>query len=155
MCNLIIFEAQLMNFCRDERLVKKSGQEAKIINSKYKILVVEDNPVNSKIVIGMLTNMGYSVVSASDGFQAIDAFKKSAFDLILMDIHMPLCNGLDATKEIRKIEEEKGTHVPIIAVTASVADEFICAQAGMDGKKIRVELMLKYVRFCAKTNFKV
>jgi CheY-like chemotaxis protein len=80
---------------------------------------------------------------ASDGFQAIEAFKKTKYSLILMDIHMPLCNGLEATKEIRRLEAETGEHSIIIAVTASVADEAVCAQAGMDGKR----------NFCIFLNF--
>jgi len=80
----------------------------------------------------MLINMGFQVDAAVDGFQAIEAFKKKKYNLILMDVHMPVCNGLDATKAIRDIERELGGHIPIVAVTASVADESICEQAGMD-----------------------
>ena len=63
--------------------------------------------------------------------QAVEAFKKNKYDVILMDLHMPVCNGLDATRQIRVLEGGN-SRIPIIAVTASVADEPICSQAGMD-----------------------
>jgi CheY-like chemotaxis protein len=77
--------------------------------------------------------LGYIVDAATDGLQAIEAFQKTKYHLILMDVHMPVCNGLDATKRIREIEKDTGGHIPIIAVTASVADEKVCEEAGMDG----------------------
>lgn len=112
--------------------VEKKAKVGEIDPKNCTILVVEDNFVNQKIIVRMLANLGFKVDAANDGFQAIEAYKKSKYQLILMDVHMPNCNGLDATKAIREIEKDTGGHTPIIAVTASVADEMVCEQAGMD-----------------------
>ena len=70
--------------------------------------------------------------SADNGLKAIESVENTQYDAVLMDVHMPGCNGLEATSRIRKNEVKSKTHVPIIAVTASVADEIACAKAGMD-----------------------
>jgi CheY-like chemotaxis protein len=88
--------------------------------------------VNQKIMVKMLERLGYQVSAANDGFQAVEAAKANRFDIILMDVHMPACSGLEATIAIREFEREQNIHTPIIAVTASVADELSCLNAGMD-----------------------
>ena len=83
-------------------------------------------------MVKMLDRLGYEVKAANDGFQAIEAAKSNRFDIILMDVHMPTCSGLEATVAIREYERDLNIHTPIIAVTASVADELSCINAGMD-----------------------
>ncbi|MCP3940360.1 MAG: response regulator [Desulfobacteraceae bacterium] len=100
-----------------------------------RILLVEDNIVNQKVILCMLSKDGYDVVTADNGAQSIEMFEKDHFDLILMDIQMPVMGGLDATKKIRTLEKDKKTaHVPIVALTANAmkGDRQICLAAGMD-----------------------
>lgn len=100
-----------------------------------KILLAEDNIINQKLALRMLEKLGHSVALANDGRQAIDQWEQSSFDLIFMDVQMPEIDGLDATREIRKREEQKGAHVPIIAMTAHATTGYqeFCLQSGMDG----------------------
>jgi two-component system, sensor histidine kinase and response regulator len=99
-----------------------------------RILVAEDNLVNQKVLGRLLEKLGHSAVLTSDGEEALDAFEREAFDLILMDIQMPGMNGYDAARAIRARERNTGAHVPIIAVTAHAmkGDRELCLDAGMD-----------------------
>lgn len=128
------------------------------MTQKYsiRILVVEDNPVNQKLALTILTKGGYQVEFANNGLEAIEKFTASPkeFDLILMDIQMPIMDGLEATRIIRG----KGfDSVPIIALTthAFKSDRARCMEAGMNdhiAKPIQREdlyfLIAKYVRNC-------
>ena len=100
-----------------------------------KILVVEDNPVNQQVALGILQIHGYDVTLAGNGREALDAHAQAAFDLILMDCHMPEMDGFAATKQIRERERSSiGKRVPIIALTANAMaqDREDCLAAGMD-----------------------
>jgi len=100
-----------------------------------RVLVVEDNPVNQKLLDLMLRQFGYEAVFAENGEQGVARFQQESFDLILMDIQMPVMDGFAATERIRGIEKEQGlSRVPIIAVTAHVLDGYRekCLEAGMD-----------------------
>ncbi|WP_423127751.1 response regulator [Gaoshiqia sp. Z1-71] len=85
------------------------------------ILLAEDNIINQKVSALTIRKLGHQVQLASNGITAVKLFVKNSFDLILMDIQMPGMNGLDATREIRRIENEKGVTdpIPIIAMTAN------------------------------------
>ncbi|ABZ84181.1 sensor histidine kinase, putative [Heliomicrobium modesticaldum Ice1] len=98
------------------------------------VLVVEDNPVNQKLVTALLRKMGLSVRLASSGFEAIDALGEEEYALILMDCQLPDLNGFETTQVIRDSEAETGQHIPIIAMTAlsMQGDREKCLQAGMD-----------------------
>ncbi|SFD98779.1 hybrid sensor histidine kinase/response regulator [Thermophagus xiamenensis] len=121
-------------------------QKSKPINSSSsyqnkKILLVEDNPINQKITEKMLARLGLTAIISSNGEEAINLIleKKENFDLILMDIQMPVLNGLDATKALRK----SGISTPIIAMTANVlkGDKEKCLDAGMNdyiGKPVKL-----------------
>ena len=125
-------------------LSKDSTEEKKgILITKYSIresqkrlniLIVEDNIINQKVAAHILQKFGNSVFLANNGIEAIQALKKKEFDLILMDIQMPKMDGLEATKKIRKKEENTGKHIPIIALTAHAmqGDKERCLDAGMD-----------------------
>ena len=97
------------------------------------ILLVEDHPVNQKLAVTLLTKWGHTVVLAQNGQEAVDLFSGQSWDLILMDMQMPVMNGLEATRIIRA-KEQAGQHVPIIAMTANAmdADRVACLEAGMD-----------------------
>jgi len=102
------------------------------LNQKYhgfKLLLVEDNEINQEIAKAILEDMGFSVDIANNGKEGVNAFNAKEFDLIFMDIRMPVMDGIEATREIRRIECEKaktGTepvHIPIVAMTANVMEE--------------------------------
>jgi len=97
------------------------------------VLLAEDNPVNQLVAITMLKKWGHAVVTAENGQQALDLFFQHPWDLVLMDIQMPLMGGLEATQLIRS-REPAGTRTPIIAMTANAmaSDRLICLEAGMD-----------------------
>lgn len=98
------------------------------------ILLAEDNKVNQRLAHRLLERIGYESIIVENGQEALDILKEQTFDLILMDIQMPILNGLDATRQIRKNEKETNQHMPIIALTAHALkeDRQRCLDAGMD-----------------------
>jgi len=99
------------------------------------ILVVEDYPVNRQVAFMHLTKAGYRVEMAENGKQAVAAAESKTYDMILMDLQMPVMDGIEATRVIRRRESAEGKHTPIIALTAHAVKEFMeeCSAAGMDG----------------------
>jgi CheY-like chemotaxis protein len=99
-----------------------------------RILLVEDNEVNRMIAIRLLEKRGHRVVAVENGALAVDLTSTEQFDLVLMDIQMPVMDGLTATTEIRSRERDRGGHLPIVAVTAHALDQDRqrCLAAGMD-----------------------
>jgi CheY-like chemotaxis protein len=97
------------------------------------LLVVEDNEVNQLVVFGMLKRLGYSYELAADGVQALDRLARSRYRGVLMDVHLPLLDGLEVTRRFRMLEDE-AAHLPIIALTANAhsSDRDECLGAGMD-----------------------
>ena len=127
------------------------------INSLYSsnILLVEDNITNQEIVLGLLENSGINIDVANNGVEAVDMFKENSYELILMDLQMPIMDGYEATKIIRSIN----LNIPIIALTANAMSQDIAKtkKAGMQehlNKPIDVEklysTLLKYIS--KKTN---
>ena len=99
------------------------------------ILLVEDNPVNQKLALMLLERHGYHVTLADDGQKAVDAMAEGDFEAILMDMQMPVMDGIEATAAIRRLEASRGTtRTPIIAMTANAmqGDRERCIEAGMD-----------------------
>ncbi len=112
----------------------KSGADLPPLN----VLVVEDNRVNQDVAARFLQRRGHKVTIDSNGKEALDRLEtEHDFDLILMDVQMPVMGGLDATKAIREKEQKagKGDHLPIVAMTAHAmtGDREKCLEAGMDG----------------------
>ncbi|MCG8569340.1 MAG: PAS domain S-box protein [Spirochaetes bacterium] len=100
---------------------KTNPPQNKIKQTPLNILVAEDNEVNQKLITTLLKKMGHQVTIAENGQSALEIYQKNQFDIILMDIYMPLLNGYETTLRIR----EKDTNIPIIAVTANVFSEEI------------------------------
>ena len=100
------------------------------------ILLVEDNLINQQVALGILQIQGYNVTVVNNGREALDAYAHGAFDLILMDCHMPEMDGFEATREIRQREAAagEGKRIPIVALTANAMaqDREECLNAGMD-----------------------
>jgi PAS domain S-box-containing protein len=114
-----------------------------------RILLAEDNVVNQKVAVGVLTRAGHRVDVVENGREAIDALARDHFDAVLMDVQMPVMGGLDATRSIRA-GESHGRHVPIIALTARAmtGDREECLAAGMDAyvtKPLRAEDLLAVI----------
>lgn len=101
---------------------------------RLRVLVAEDNPVNQEVVRIFLSKRGHEVTIVSDGKQAVSAAASGDFDVILMDIQMPVMDGVEATLAIRKAEAEHGHYTPIVALTAYSMehDKQRCLAAGMN-----------------------
>jgi CheY-like chemotaxis protein/signal transduction histidine kinase len=116
-----------------------------------KILLVEDNAINQKIVLISLSKAVNHIDVASNGKQALEMFANKQYDLILMDILMPVMDGIMATKKIREIESTGDTHIPIIAVTANAlaGDRENCLAGGVDdyiAKPFTTELLIRKMK---------
>lgn len=117
---------------KEEKKLKPAPQLAGV-----KILLVEDHPLNAQIAMKLLTKMGCKVTWAENGKIGVDTFlkeKPSFFDIILMDIRMPVLNGLEAAQAIRKSERSDAKRIPILAMTANAYEEDVKASlaAGMN-----------------------
>lgn len=99
-----------------------------------RILVAEDGETNQVLIMALLARAGHDAVLAANGEEAINLWREGSFDLILMDVQMPVMDGLEATRRIREMEAEHGDHIPIVAVTARAAkgDRERGLNAGMD-----------------------
>lgn len=121
------------------------------------ILLAEDNIINRKLALAALGQMGCTADVAVDGHEALQAAKISRYDVVLMDVQMPGMDGLEATRQIRKWEQESGTPpVRIIALTANAlaGDREVCLRAGMDDylpKPIRLEALRAALRQTSDT----
>ncbi|HEU5002973.1 MAG TPA: ATP-binding protein [Actinomycetota bacterium] len=131
---------------------QRDSQLAGPANSR--VLVVDDSAVNQLVARAVLEARGFAVDLATGGSEAVDAVRHQDYDLILMDVLMPMVDGLEATAQIRQFEGS-GHHTPIVAITASAmsGDRERCLQAGMDDyitKPIRPDALVALVnRHCA------
>jgi CheY-like chemotaxis protein len=112
------------------RLKEKVKKELKNVN----ILLVEDNVINQKITLLTLKSIVNNIDTAVNGKEALDKIAGSSYDIILMDIQMPVMDGLVAAEKIRAMEASTSTHIPIIAITANamLGDKERCISSGMD-----------------------
>ena len=136
---------------RDSKV--ETGEKTEVSIRGLHILLAEDNELNMEIAEFMLQNEGAEVTKAWDGQEAVKIFEKSRsgeFDVILMDIMMPVMNGYEAAKMIRSLDKEDAKAIPIIAMTANAfaEDRIRAKEAGMDehvAKPVDVELLIKVI----------
>ena len=135
-------------------------EKGKIYFKEAKILLVEDNQMNQELAVSLLNSVGLTAMIASNGKEALEMLKKDAFDLVLMDIQMPIMDGLTATKEIRAREDEYFKKVPILAMSARAfqKDTEECLEAGMNAHIVKpidptvlYEEMAKFLPVAAET----
>jgi len=106
------------------------------------ILVAEDDPVNQKVTLQMLKNMGYRAEVAANGLEVLEALRLRPYDLVLMDVHMPEMDGLEATRRLRELVPAGGPQIIAMTADALGSDRAKCLAAGMDGyisKPVRIE----------------
>ncbi|MFI5363675.1 MAG: response regulator transcription factor [Elusimicrobiota bacterium] len=125
---------------------------------RKKILVADDEPSIQEILSIQLARMGYEVVLAGDGLEAVAAYEAEKPDLVLLDVMMPRLNGLDACQRIRAFEKKSGRRVPVLFLTArdtthdktsaalSGGDEFVSKPVSLQELRERVEAALKKAR---------
>ncbi|MES2386622.1 MAG: PAS domain-containing protein [Bacteroidota bacterium] len=100
------------------------------------ILVADDNPINNKLAVKMLSRLGHTVTTVENGMEAFKEFQTGRFNLVLMDVQMPVMDGLEATRQVRIFEQLNDLgHIPIIAMTANAmpGDREACINSGMEG----------------------
>ncbi|MBB3190574.1 response regulator [Halomonas cerina] len=110
-------------------------QERPAVQDARRVLLVEDGITNQRVAMDLLCQRGHHVELAENGREALEAVQRHGFDVVLMDIHMPVMDGLAASRAIRELERDGRGHVPIVAMTASATkeDRERCLAAGMDG----------------------
>jgi CheY-like chemotaxis protein len=116
-------------------LPDQKGDEPKKVDLSLRILLVEDNKVNQKVALKVLSKIGYQADIASNGLEAIRILEHNRYDLVLMDCQMPELDGYDATRSIRNTKgDSPNKAVPIIAMTANAmkGDREKCIEAGMN-----------------------
>ncbi len=116
-------------------ITRYSLHDAREPSSSLRVLLVEDNPVNQRLASRLLEKRGHSVVVAANGLEALEALEKENFDLVFMDVQMPVMDGFETTAAIRKKEKAGGVRLPIVALTAHAmkGDREKCLAGGMDG----------------------
>ena len=118
----------------------EKGEEAPLVTSHWlregrsslKVLIADDSPTNLRLTTRMLENRDHSVTAVENGRLALEATRIDTYDVVLMDLQMPVMDGIEATAAIRAEESARGVHLPIIAITA-YDDRRRCIEAGMDG----------------------
>ncbi|HIJ85926.1 MAG TPA: response regulator, partial [Magnetococcales bacterium] len=127
--------------------IGKEGSERTQARFRGRVLLVEDTVINQQVAMGMLRRLGLEVTLATNGAEALERVQRDDYDLVLMDVQMPVMDGLDATRAIRRMEMAQGRGtLPVIAMTAHALEEDRrqCLQAGMDDylpKPVRWEML--------------
>lgn len=132
--NLILTIGRVVEKAQPSSFASAKSEKAETsLRNGTKILLVEDDPINQMLARALLEDHGYSVRTAANGREAVEAINEG-FDVILMDVQMPEMDGFEAARWIREHEQGTGRHVPIIAMTAHAMrqDQERCLDAGMD-----------------------
>jgi CheY-like chemotaxis protein len=128
----------------------ESRSPVRVDGSSLRILVAEDNPVNGKFVSLLLEKSGHRVSVADNGKDALELLEQGVFDVVLMDIQMPVVNGEEALVRIREKDAKRGTHLPVLALTAYAlkGDREKFLRQGFDGylsKPVEAEVLLEEI----------
>ena len=141
-----------------ENINKKRPEELKRLpepepdsDNEIRILIVEDNVINQRVAKRMVENMGFKTEIANNGQEALDMLAERYYDLILLDVQMPVLDGLRTAQKIRIREMNTGRHIPIIAMTAHAQkeDRDRCLEAGMDdyiSKPINMKILQEKIQ---------
>ena len=140
-CSKPIFMSELRGILAKPFLVEKPAVNeapAAVDFTGKRILLVEDNEMNQMIAVAILENVGFTIDIASNGADAVEKMEQApagTYDVILMDIQMPIMNGYEAAGRIRKMDDQKKAEIPIVAVTANAFEEDrkVALEAGMNG----------------------
>ncbi len=135
----------------EEQMMQKEDNSDELPAISLKILLVDDNVINQKVASRLLVKAGHTVEIAGNGLEAIKKFRTDKFDVVLMDLQMPVMGGIAASREIRKIETDVVQATPILALTANVLEsqKEECLNAGMNGfltKPIRLKELFKALK---------
>jgi signal transduction histidine kinase/DNA-binding response OmpR family regulator len=135
--------------------IARNGSPGRDRTENLKVLVAEDNLVNQKLLGHLLTKCGCKFALTSNGLEALDAIAKDRFDLILMDVQMPLMDGFEATSKIRDLEAKAERRTPIIAITAHAmeGDRDRCLESGMDDyltKPVKADALVAMIKKWSK-----
>ncbi|MFA9374354.1 MAG: ATP-binding protein [Poseidonibacter sp.] len=166
--DLPIYGSKIFNIISDNTVIEQSDIKFEVLdkekNSKKHILVAEDNPNNQKLIEVLINHLNIKCTIAENGQEAVDLYKENFYDLIFMDINMPVLDGVNATKKILKLQKEENTYqVPIIALTANSieGDKERYLYAGMNdymAKPIKVDelntMIQKYTNLAPKHTIK-
>jgi CheY-like chemotaxis protein len=142
-----LYDALAGIFARDlvapkPELVSKTAMDKEMGKEHpLRILLAEDNQVNQKLALRILEQMGYRADVASNGLEAVESIERQVYDVILMDVQMPEMDGLDATRNIRKLKKATQPHIIAMTANAMEGDREMCLAAGMNdyiSKPIRV-----------------
>ena len=115
-----------------EENIENIIDEKIIVNSGKNVLIVEDNKVNIKLLNAMLSKVNVEIFSALNGLEAFEIVKNNKIDLILMDVHMPVMDGFQATRMIREFEKENKHIIVALTAIAMQGDREKCLESGMD-----------------------
>jgi len=137
--------------CDETELPDNLLLPAVVLPHALRILVVEDNRANRLMLSDWLTGVGCQVMAVESGEKAIECWQRESFDVILLDKQMPGMDGVQTTRTIRRLEQERDGHTPILALTAAATtdDQAQCLEAGMDDylpKPVDLELLLQKLR---------
>jgi signal transduction histidine kinase/ActR/RegA family two-component response regulator len=135
--------------------LESSGPSAKAMGRSLAVLIVEDHPINQQLLCLALERWGHRATVASNGQEALEALRGGQetpihFDVVIMDLLMPVMGGLEATRRIRQLEASSGRHVPIVALTACALDQDreACLEAGMDHyltKPLKIQELARFL----------
>ena len=156
-CSKPIFFSELHGILAAPYMAQESSEETTTSELRFdgrKILLVEDNELNQEIAQAILENVGFIIDTADDGTIAVEMMKKMSadtYDLILMDVQMPIMNGYEATRAIRALNDPVKSKIPIVAMTANAFDEDRqeAIDAGMNGyvaKPINIEKLMETLK---------
>ncbi|HAL06234.1 MAG TPA: hypothetical protein DCP26_02605 [Brevundimonas sp.] len=129
------FEAPLAVATEEDVTAREETDRARKDALRGRVLMADDAAANRELVSAILRNLGLEIDTVADGAEAVHAAHSGLYDLVLMDVHMPVMDGLTATREIRRMQAQGERRIPILALTANVqADQVTrCLEAGMDG----------------------